>query len=226
MAKIKLFLPESSLPLAGCCEGPWHRRLKASPGFSIYPLQKGRGSKEICNFTYQRKHREGCLLSENNMLACTSNVSEHTDLGFRKRLHSSLSGSCLSVYNFKYSNTLSGFPCLSKLDRNAQLAVELMALLQVHPAILSLKACLIQTDTIKWVKWWDGFTNVLIIISVWPCDLKSESTKFVFKLAKKIGTIKDIANFLVNASNTLQYLSVVFVQQLICYSGKVTQVDP
>lgn len=147
MAKINRFFLSPLFPLAGCCEGPWHHQLKASPGFFDLSSAKGCGSKEICNFTYQRKHREGCLLSENNMLACTSNVSERTDLGFRKRLHSRLVGNCLSVYRSKYSNTLSGFCRRSKLDRKAQLAVELIALLQAHLAMFSLKACLcIQTD--------------------------------------------------------------------------------
>lgn len=69
----------------------------------------------MCNLTYQRKHQKGCLLSENNMLACTSNVSQHTDLGFVTRLHSSLKGYCFSVYTYNYLNIHSEICSLCKI---------------------------------------------------------------------------------------------------------------
>lgn len=78
MAKSNCFLLWPPFFFSGCFEKAW----QSLHGVSYLSSAKDHGSKEIGNFTYQRKHRKGCLLSENKMLACTSMCQELTDPGF------------------------------------------------------------------------------------------------------------------------------------------------
>lgn len=87
---------------SGCFEKAW----QSLHGVSYLSSAKDHGSKEIGNFTYQRKHRKGCLLSENKMLACTSMCQELTDPG------------CLTYPALKYLEILSFCWLLKILKKN------------------------------------------------------------------------------------------------------------